>query len=230
MEARMSLRYREAATSFLTPGRMAGLCALGALLLPVVASIGFAGDLPIAGQSVQRIRDAIVSHGRLFEQGSLIDQVGQMLFLAFVVIVAMRSKDRALATLAIASIAVGVAINGLAVASTFASVQLAQGGGDPQAVASLFYLTPGVRGMDSSGTIVFGPVFGIMALRGHLLPAVLAWVPIALGIIGLGIEIAIIWFPPAGFAGFLVFIVYLVWLLSTGVYLVARPHRLDVQG
>lgn len=230
MEGTIPTRRQGMATSFLTPGRLAGLCALGAVLLPLVANIGFGANLPTAGQSVQRISGAMVSHGRLFEQGALIDQIGQMLFLAFVVIVARRSKDRGLSALAIASVSVLVALDAIAVVGTFASVQLAQNGGDPQAVASLFYLTPGVRGMDNSATIVFGPVFGIMALRGRLLPAVLAWVPIVLGMVGLGIQMATIWVAAAGFLGFIVFLVFLVWLLTNGIYALARPHRLDAQG
>jgi hypothetical protein len=215
----------------MTPGRLAGLSAIGGVLLPLIANLVFAGNLAqLAGQSVQRIANSVSTYGTQYDAGSFIDQIGQMLFLAFVVIVARRSTDRALSILAITSVAVLVSLDALAVAATFADVQLARHGGDAQSVAALFYVTPGVRAMDNTATLIFGPVFGAVALRGRLLPPLLAWVPIILGFGGFLVQFAAIYFEPAGIGGLLVFVVYLVWLLSTGIYLVARPDRIDARG
>jgi len=215
----------------LTPGRLAGLSAIGAVLLTLIANIALAGNLAqLAGQPVQRIAESVSAHGTQYLTGSFVDQAGEMLLLAFVVIVAQRSADRALAALAIAATVVLVSLDALAVAATFAEVQLARHAGDPQAVASLFYLTPGVRAMDNTATVIFGPVFGVLALRGRLLPPLLAWVPIVLGPAGFLVQFAAIFLEPADIGGLVEFLVYLLWLLSTGIYLLARPDRIDARG
>jgi hypothetical protein len=215
----------------LTPGRLAGLSAIGAVVLPLVANLALAGNpAQLAGQSVQRIADSVNTYGTQSEVGSFIDQTGEMLFLAFVVIVARRSADRALSALAIAAAVVLVSLDALAVAATFAEVQLAHHGGDPQSVASLFYITPAVRAMDSTATLMFGPIFGALALRGRLLPPLLAWVPIVLGLGSFVVQLLAIYVEPAGAGGLIVFLVYLVWMLSTGIYLLARPDRIDARG
>ena len=230
MEATLSSPPR-AARRGLTPGRLAGLAAIGAVALPLLANLALAGNLAqLAGQPVRRIADSVSAQGTAYLAGSFVDQTGEMLLLAFVVIVAQRSADRALAALAIAAAVVLVSLDALAVAATFAEVQLARNGGDPQAVAALFYMTPGVRAMDNTATVVFGPVFGLLALRGRLLPPLLAWVPIVLGLGGFLIQFAAIFAQPAQAGGFVEFLVYLAWLLATGIYLLVRPDRIDARG
>lgn len=230
MEATISSRTH-ALSRALSPGRLAGLAALGAVVLPLIANVALGGNLAqLIGQPAQQIASSVSAHGTQYLAGSFVDQTGEMLLLAFVAIVATRSADRALATVAIAAAIILVSLNALAVAATFADVQLAQHGGDPQAVATLFYITPGVRAMDNTSTIVFGPIFGVLALRGRLLPAVLAWVPIVLGIGGFLVQFAAIFAEPAQAGGFIEFLVYLAWLLATGIYLLARPDRIDARG
>src|SRR5260370_42482698 len=132
----------------MTPGRLAGLSAIGGVLLPLIANLVFAGNLAqLAGQSVQRIANSVSTYGTQYDAGSFIDQIGQMLFLAFVVIVARRSTDRALSILAITSVAVLVSLDALAGPPPFADVQLARHGGDAQPAAALCYLPPGLRAL-----------------------------------------------------------------------------------
>lgn len=172
------------------------------MALPLITNIALAGNLAqLAGQPVQQIAESVNAHGTQYLTGSFIDQVGEMLLLVFVAIVATRSPDRALAAVAIASAIVLASLDALAVAATFAEVRLARHGGDSQAVAALFYLTPGVRAMDNTATVVFGPVFGVLALRGRLLPPVLPWIPIILGTLGFAAQFTAIYVASADVAG-----------------------------
>ena len=205
--------------------RLAGLCGLASVALTFFSHFALPQDLLSAPVAATELGSWASLHHATIMLGSYVDQLSQLLALAFVVMVARRAHPGGglLSILAIAGAILLVGVSLAATATSFAAVALATTTADASGLAALLSLQSGLRIIDQLPAALGYGMLGVLIVRTGVLPTLLGWWIAVTAIVTLIVMPVSFFAPTLGVVGFVIFLVFLLWLLVSAGTLVVWP-------
>ena len=224
----MEPRVRAAASNLIALSRLAGLCAVGFVLVALLGLSGaLGGNLYFSDASASDVLAWIGQNGRLVSLNIFLTGVEYtLLYGGLIVLLVHLSRARGiLPVLIYLGLAITVVTTWVQAGMIYAMVDLAARGGADAGVLALFTLGKTMQFTDGIGvTLVIGCT-SVLALRAGVLPRSLAWYGFVVAVLFVVADAFRIF--GLGLVGPVGILLAFGWILGAGVTLLARPVRVS---